>query len=80
MKKVFLSVTAIAVAFVTFAFSPTEKNNLLDDAQTLSGFELARAAATCDTKYKTQETFTECDRVHTDPIEEEVQSEILGDY
>ncbi len=80
MKKVFLSAVAIAVVFVAFAFTPSEKNNLLDDAQVLSELEVARETGTCDTKYRVQETFSECDRVHTDPVIIKDKAEIIGGY
>lgn len=82
MKKVFLSAAAIAVVFATFAFSPADKNNLLDDAQAVTQQELKAETGTCDTKYKTQETFSECDRTHTDapaPIRD-IQERVLSEY
>ncbi|WP_108115987.1 hypothetical protein [Kordia periserrulae] len=80
MKKMFSCAAVIAVAFATFAFSPADKNNLLDEAKAITQQELRAETGTCDTKYKTQETFSECDRIHTEPVEQETQSNILGGY
>lgn len=80
MKKVFLSAAAISVAFVAFAFAPAEKNDLLNDAQTLTEVELASETGICDAKYRTERDFSECNRITTPPSEVEIQTNILGKY
>jgi len=80
MKKVFLSTAAIAVAFMAFAFNPAEKNNSMDNVQVLSEMDLEKAAGFCDTKWRTQADFSECDRTTTPPDAIDAQSDILGDY
>lgn len=81
MKKVFIFAAVISVAFATFAFSPADKNNLLDDAQALTELEVVAQTGTCDSKYKVNETFTECDTVHTGPaVIRQEQADVLGTY
>ncbi|SFB80757.1 hypothetical protein SAMN04487891_102449 [Flagellimonas taeanensis] len=80
MKKVFLSAAAIAVTFVALAFSPVEKNNALDDAQALKLVDLESEAGTCDTKYRTETDFSECNRIHTPPTEVEAKTSVLNNY
>lgn len=80
MKKIIFSAAAISVTFVAFAFAPADKNNLLSEAQTLSEVEFTRESSFCDTKYRTEKDFSECNRITTLPSELEIQSNILGEY
>lgn len=80
MKKVFLTTAAIAVALVSFAFSPAEKNDAIENALTLSEAELAVEAGFCDTKYRNQKDFSVCDRTTTAELEFEAQNRVLNKY
>ena len=83
MKKTILSAAAIAVTFVAFAFAPFEKNNALDNTLALEVTELSAEAGTCSTRYKTQESFSECDVHHFDKISQslfDAQNEVLHKY
>lgn len=80
MKKIFISTAAIAVAFLTFAFSPVEKNNGMDNAQTLSQVDFEKESGICDTKYRVENDFSECNRITTLPSVLAVQSSILRKY
>ncbi|NME72714.1 hypothetical protein [Flammeovirga aprica] len=68
MKKVFLSATGIAVAFMAFAFTPVQKNNSMGEM--LDTQTPIASTGTCSTKMQTSAGFTRCDNTW----EEKVQS------
>lgn len=84
MRKSILSAAAIAVSFVAFAFAPVEKNNAMENALSYEIAELSSEAGTCSTRYKTQESFSECDVDHfEDELSQsqfDTQNEVLGKY
>ncbi|UGU16861.1 hypothetical protein LS482_03075 [Sinomicrobium kalidii] len=82
MKKTILSAAAVALTFVAFAFTPDTKRNTLDNAGDFQVTDLNSAQSTCETRYRTQESFSECDRTHTELETEQlaIQSGILAKY
>ena len=52
----------------------------MDNVQILSEMDLEKAAGFCDTKWRTQADFSECDRTTTRPSEIATQNEILNSY
>lgn len=79
MKKVVLSVAAIATSFLAMSFAPVEKNANLSEAE-LDLVTVEIAAPGCSTKYKTEEDFSECQNTHTPVKEIEAQHSILNKY
>jgi hypothetical protein len=79
MKKMILSVAAIGVTFVAFAFAPVEKNNAMNNTITS---DFTSVAGTCDSRYQTSEGFTVCDRVFKEDELEiaGLQREVLNKY
>ncbi|EIJ39666.1 hypothetical protein JoomaDRAFT_2695 [Galbibacter orientalis DSM 19592] len=81
MKKTILSFALITIIFVAFAFAPAETNNSLTDDFEITD-TVIEAQATCSTKYRTQESFSECNNTHTGEVlkQFEAMSNILGKY
>lgn len=78
MKRTMLTAAAIAVTFAGLAFIPAQKNNAMEEAVFSTD---ATEASRCDEKYKTEVTFTECQKTNTTtPIEEENQANVLDQY
>ena len=79
MKKVTLSVVAIATTFLAMSFAPVEKNAEISEAD-LNSVAAEFALAACTTKYEVQQDFTRCDRDYVPPKEIEAQQSILNQY
>ncbi len=82
MKKVTLSVVAVAISFMAFAFLPAGKKNAISN-NVIS--EMDAATGTCDSRYQNHNTWEKCDRVFTEDLEPigggfQAQNEVLDKY
>lgn len=72
-----LSAAAITASFLALAFTPAQKNNAMEEAVVI---ENAFFGDRCETKYKTEVTFTACNETNTSDSDSEIASEVLAMY
>lgn len=78
MKKLLIPVAAITIGLSSYAFTPVEKDNSLDNEVSSA----ALAAGRCDENYQTATTFSKCAKTWTEETEVELglQNRVLDLY
>jgi len=78
MNTTISTVAAIAVAFAGLAFMPAQKNNAMDEAVITT--EKDEQSPGCDYRYKTDKSFSECERTTPPSPDESQEVEVLDKY